>query len=75
MEASEQVKVLQDLIQIHSVNGNEVEVAKYLQQLLAVHGITAEVDEFGDRRANLTAQIGQGKTDRVLGLTGQDRRW
>lgn len=70
MEASEQVKVLQDLIQIHSVNGNEIEVAKYLQQLLETHGITAEVDEFGDRRANLTALIGQGKTDRVLGLTG-----
>lgn len=27
MEVSEKVKVLQDLIKIHSVNGNEVEVA------------------------------------------------
>lgn len=70
MEPSAQVKVLQDLIQIHSANGNEIEVAKYLQKLLADHGITATVDEFGDRRANLTAQLGQGKDDRILGLTG-----
>ena len=39
MEVSEKVKVLQDLIKIHSVNGNEVEVAHYLQKLLASHGI------------------------------------
>lgn len=70
MKASEQVQVLQDLIRIHSTNGNEIEVATYLKQLLAEHGIDAQVDEFGDRRANLTAQIGQGKDDRVLGLTG-----
>jgi succinyl-diaminopimelate desuccinylase len=70
MEASPEVKVLQDLIQIHSTNGNEVEVAKYLQKLLAAHGITATVDEFGDRRANLTAQVGAGTDKRILGLTG-----
>ena len=29
MEVSEKVKVLQDLIKIHSVNGNEVEVALF----------------------------------------------
>ena len=70
MKASEQVQVLQDLIRIHSTNGNEIEVATYLKQLLAEHGIDAQVDEFGDRRANLTAQIGRGNGDRVLGLTG-----
>ncbi|MGM9892177.1 ArgE/DapE family deacylase [Limosilactobacillus sp.] len=70
MQASEQVQVLQDLIKIRSTNGNEVAVARYLQQLLAAHGIDSQVDEFGDRRANLTAKVGQGTDNRVLGLTG-----
>ena len=61
MEVSEKVKVLQDLIKIHSVNGNEIEVAHYLQKLLANHGIHSKVDEFGDRRANLIAEIGTGE--------------
>lgn len=69
MEASEQVKVLQGLIKIRSTNGNEVAVARYLQQLLVAHGIRARVDEFGDRRANLIATVG-GPHNRVLGLTG-----
>ena len=33
MEEKEKIKILQDLIQINSVNGNELEVAEYLQQL------------------------------------------
>lgn len=70
MEDREKIKVLQDLIKIRSVNGNEVEIAHYLQQLLKKHGIEANVDEFGDHRANLTAQIGQGKVKRTLALTG-----
>lgn len=70
MENREKVKILQDLIQIHSVNGNETEVADYLQKLFAKHGITAKVDQFGDRRANLITEIGAGATNRILGLTG-----
>ena len=70
MEVSEKVKVLQDLIKIHSVNGNEVEVAHYLQKLLASHGIDSKVDEFGDRRVNLIAEIGTGESKKILGLTG-----
>lgn len=70
METSEKVKILQDLITIHSVNGNEIEVAHYLQKLLASHGIEAKVDEFGDRRANLIAEIGSGEEKKILGLTG-----
>ena len=70
MEVSEKVKVLQDLIKIHSVNGNEVEVAHYLQKLLASHGIDSKIDEFGDRRANLIAEIGTGESKKILGLTG-----
>lgn len=70
MQDKEKVQVLQDLIKINSVNGNEVEVARYLHDLLANHGITSTIDEFGDHRANLTAEIGQGADPRILGLTG-----
>ena len=33
MEEKEKIKILQDLIQINSVNGNELEVAEYLHKL------------------------------------------
>lgn len=68
MEKAEQVKVLTDLIKINSVNGNEITVAKYLKDLFYQHGIQAKLDAFGDRRANLTVDLGKGK--QVFGVTG-----
>ncbi|WP_251546047.1 ArgE/DapE family deacylase [Limosilactobacillus caecicola] len=68
MEREEQVKVLEDLIKINSVNGNELDVAKYLQRLFAIHGIEAQIDEFGNRRANLIVDFGEGPN--VFGVTG-----
>ena len=68
MDKDERVQVLRDLIQINSVNGNEAEVAAYLKQLFDKHGIEAQVEEFGDRRANLLVDLGSG--DKVLGITG-----
>ena len=68
MENAERVQVLKDLIKINSVNGNEIEVAQYLQDLFQKHGIEAHVEAFGDRRANLTVDFGTG--DQVLGVTG-----
>ncbi|RRJ19221.1 succinyl-diaminopimelate desuccinylase, partial [Pseudomonas aeruginosa] len=41
----EQLQILKDLIEIKTVNDNEIEVAKYLQSLLQKHGIKAEIDE------------------------------
>lgn len=70
METNEQVRILQDLIRLHSVNGNEIAVADYLQKLFLAHGIDVAVDAFGDRRANLVAQIGEGTAPRTLGFTG-----
>lgn len=70
METNEQVRILQDLIRIHSVNGNEIAVADYLEKLLRSHDIDVTVDAFGDRRANLIAQIGDGTDPRILGFTG-----
>lgn len=68
MERNERVQVLKDLIQINSANGNEIEVANYLQKLFKEHGIEAKIDAFGDKRANLTFDLGEG--DKILGITG-----
>lgn len=68
MEKKEKIKILQDLIQINSVNGNELEVAEYLHKLFAKSNLESKIDEFGDRRANLVLDVGQG--EKVLGLTG-----
>lgn len=68
MEKEEQLQVLENLVKINSVNGNEIEVANYLKSLFAQHGIQAQVDAFGDHRANLTVNFGEG--DQVLGITG-----
>lgn len=67
MDAREKEQVLSDLIQIHSVNGNELAVANYLHSLFARHGLAATVAPFGNQRANLILEAGHG--DRVLGLT------
>ncbi len=68
MERDEHVQILKDLIKINSANGNEIEVANYLKKLFKEHGIEAKIDAFGDKRANLTFDLGRG--DKVLGITG-----
>lgn len=68
MEDKEKIKILQDLIQINSVNGNELEVAEYLHKLFAKSNLEAKIDDFGNKRANLVLDIGQG--EKILGLTG-----
>ncbi|PNZ95366.1 succinyl-diaminopimelate desuccinylase, partial [Staphylococcus nepalensis] len=35
----EKIQILEDLVSIKSVNDNEMEVCKYLQNLLSEHGI------------------------------------
>lgn len=68
MLRDEQISILQDIIKIKSVNGNEREVALYLQRLLANHGIPSKLIDYAENRSNLVAEIGQG--ERVLGFTG-----
>jgi len=69
-EDNERIKLLQDFIKIQTPNGNEVEVAKYIGKLFDENGISYKIDEFGDKRANLVAEIGEKKVDDVLVLTG-----
>ena len=64
----EELKILQDLIAIHSVNNHEMEVARYLQKLLKKHDISAKILRFSETRGDLIAEIGSGKP--VLGLSG-----
>lgn len=64
----EELKILQDLIAIHSVNDHEMEVALYLQKLLKKHDISAKILRFSETRGDLIAEIGSGKP--VLGLSG-----
>ena len=64
----EKIQILEDLVSIKSVNDNEMEVCKYLQNLLSEHGIKSEIIKVSDSRANLVAEIGEGAP--VLGISG-----
>ncbi|KRL05946.1 ArgE/DapE family deacylase [Liquorilactobacillus oeni] len=70
MEEKERLQVLRKLIEINSVNGNELEVSQYLAALLKEHGISSKVDSFDNGRANLIAEIGGKEDPRVLCFTG-----
>ncbi|MDT2726565.1 ArgE/DapE family deacylase [Lactococcus formosensis] len=70
MEKEEKVKILQDLIKIKSINGNEEEVATYLQNLLKNHGIDSKLIKYAEGRSSLVVEIKKGSSHRVLGLTG-----
>ncbi|KRN02725.1 succinyl-diaminopimelate desuccinylase [Levilactobacillus senmaizukei DSM 21775 = NBRC 103853] len=70
MEDSEQIQILQHLIQINSVNGNEAAVADYIKQLFAEHGISSTITPYAEGRSNIVAEIGNHKTDQVLALAG-----
>lgn len=69
MEKQEKIKVLQDVIQIKSTNGNEEEVALYLKKLLTQHGIESNLVAYYTGRSNLVATLNQG-AGKVLGFTG-----
>ena len=58
MDQTERTRVLSDLVKINSVNGNELEVANYLRRLFEQHGLTADVQPFGEQRANLIVEVG-----------------
>ncbi|GAY73879.1 ArgE/DapE family deacylase [Lentilactobacillus kosonis] len=70
MEQAEKIDILRHLVEINSVNGNELSISKYISEKLAEHGIGSEIDEFGDNRANLVAEIGDGTDKRVLAFEG-----
>lgn len=70
MNKEEKISILQDIVRIHSVNGNEAEVASYLQKLLQKHGIEGKLISYSDGRDNLIASFEKGESGKVLGLSG-----
>lgn len=70
MERSEKIQILQQLVQLNSVNGNEDAVAQYIKKLFAAHGITSRIIPYAAGRSNLVAEIGDPHAQRVLALSG-----
>ncbi|MCU5745342.1 ArgE/DapE family deacylase [Staphylococcus sp. SQ8-PEA] len=66
----DKVKVLSDIIEIQTINDNEIEVAQYFQQLFNNYDIESKIInvEGSNTRANLVAEIGSGSP--VLGVSG-----
>jgi succinyl-diaminopimelate desuccinylase len=64
----EKIQILADLIEMKSVNENEIEVANYLKKLFAEYEIDSEIVPVTDTRVNLVAEIGNGHP--VIGISG-----
>ncbi|MDJ1112555.1 ArgE/DapE family deacylase [Macrococcus sp. S115] len=64
----EKVKILSDVIAIKSVNDNELSMCEYLQKLLSQYNIESTIEKINKSRANLIAEIGEGKP--VLAFSG-----
>lgn len=59
-QASDCIAILKDLISINTVNppGNEKPAADYLAGLLTPYGFRCQVQDLGENRANLIAELG-----------------
>ncbi|SUM64245.1 succinyl-diaminopimelate desuccinylase [Staphylococcus hominis] len=64
----DRIQILSDIVEIKTVNDNELEVANYLKKLFSKYNIDSQVDEVSKGRANLIATIGSGKP--VVGISG-----
>lgn len=71
MEKSERLEILDDLIKLRTVNGDEKLVADYLKELFDKHNIETELVKYDDNRYNLIAKINKGDGP-VLGFTGHE---
>lgn len=67
-----QVAILAKLISINSVNGNEAQVADFIESLFQPYGKRVQIDRvsFAPGRDNLVVTIGEG--DRTLGFCGHE---
>lgn len=70
MNKEERIKHLQEVIQIQSENDNEIEVAKYYQNLLKEYGIDSQLVEYSPTRSNLIAEIKGEEPGKVLIFNG-----
>ncbi|WP_263851159.1 ArgE/DapE family deacylase [Apilactobacillus quenuiae] len=60
MNKENKLKILSDLINIKTVDENEADVARYINQLLNHYGINSQIIEQENNRSNLVAEIGNG---------------
>lgn len=56
MDTKQRIKILQDIVQIKSVNDNEAEVANYFVDLFKEYGIESEIIEYSPGRSNIIAE-------------------
>lgn len=71
MDKAQRLSVLDDLIKLNTVNGNEELVAKYLKELFESNGIATELNKYADDRYNLIATIKKGE-GKFLAFTGHE---
>lgn len=61
MNKDEKIQLLQEIVKINSVNGNELEVANFLEDFFTKHGIQSKKVEYSPDRSNLIVEIGNGE--------------
>lgn len=70
MDKQEKIKILQDVIQLETPNGNEEIVALYYKNLLEAHGIESELIQYAEGRANLVAELKGNEEGKILAVSG-----
>ncbi|MCD1146508.1 ArgE/DapE family deacylase [Peptoniphilus sp. KCTC 25270] len=69
IDKNEKIKLLQDMIQIKTVNTNEKELANYLKIFLKSKGIESELIDYNDERSSLVVEVSNGER-KTLVLSG-----
>lgn len=70
MDKQEKIKILQDVIQLETPNGNEEIVALYYKNLLEAHGIESQLIQYAEGRANLVAELKGNEEGKILAVSG-----
>lgn len=71
MDKAQRLSVLDDLIKLETVNGDEEKVANYLKELFEKNGIETELNKYDENRYNLIATIKKDDGP-ILGFTGHE---
>jgi len=71
MDKAQRLSILDDLLKLETVNGDEEKVANYLKTLFEKNGIKADLNKYADKRYNLIATI-KHNDGPILGFTGHE---
>lgn len=72
MNAQERNDFLAKLIKIDTIGGHEDRIAVVLKDLFDKHGIKNELVPVSEGRSDFYAEIGEGKSNKVLGFSGHE---